>query len=443
MIKKNLFIFIGIFFYVCTVNAEELNLVLKDAFNFYPDIKKSYLDLQIKNKELSISKTDFLPSVNFSVGQGKTISKSYPDTNNYGRNALNPSSFDIDISQPLGATKLLNYKQAKNSLIAEKFSNKSIIQDILLRASNSYYDLLKNYFLLDVATKNENNLKQKLEATEQRFEFKDVTKTDVFQAKARYADAISKRIEAENNLEISISEFGAVVGRKPNIKWYSDDKKLITESNPVDWEKFGQLPNLPSSLESAIDNALENNPELNKLKYELINSKINISKNKLNFAPEFSITGSLGRSLESSRTIEKKDSYEVSAEMSIPLFNKGHNFYNLEKSKNDSVSLLKSIESKKINLKHEVKSSWKKIQSLKSSIDALELSVESNEVALEGVVKEAGVGTQTTLNILDAQKELTQAEASLVNARYQIISSSFDLLKSCGLLNFSYLGIIF
>ena len=129
--------------------------------------------------------------------------------------------------------------------------------------------------------------------------------------------------------------------------------------------------------------------------------------------------------------------------MSIPLFNKGHNFYNLEKSKNDSVSLLKSIESKKINLKHEVKSSWKKIQSLKSSIDALELSVESNEVALEGVVKEAGVGTQTTLNILDAQKELTQAEASLVNARYQIISSSFDLLKSCGLLNFSYLGIIF
>ena len=37
------------------------------------------------------------------------------------------------------------------------------------------------------------------------------------------------------------------------------------------------------------------------------------------------------------------------------------------------------------------KSSWKKIQSLKSSIKALEQSVESNEVALEGVIKEAGV----------------------------------------------------
>ena len=35
-------------------------------------------------------------------------------------------------------------------------------------------------------------LVKKLDATEKRFEFKDVTKTDVFQAKARLAQATSK-----------------------------------------------------------------------------------------------------------------------------------------------------------------------------------------------------------------------------------------------------------
>ena len=439
--KKGLILFFTIVTIVTSVNSENLNSVLKDAYNYYPDIKKSKIDLQNKNRDLSISKTDFLPSIDLSVTQGKSITKSFPDTSNYGDNALNPSTIDVDISQPLGASKYLNYKQAKNNLFAGEFGDKSIIQNILYRASKAYYTLLKDSFLLDVSIKNENNLRLKLDATEKRFNFRDVTKTDVFQAKARFADATSKRIEAENNLEISISEFKAIVGRDPDLNWYSNKDKLITESNPIDWNKFGELPKTPSSLESAVNMALDNNPELNKLKYELDNSKISIKKKTLNFFPELSISGSYGKSIESARTIDRKDSYEITANMSVPLFNKGHNFYNLEKSKDSAISIAKSLESKKINLKHEVQSSWKKIQSLKSSIDALKLSVESNEVALDGVSKEAGVGSRTTLNILDAEKELTQAEASLVNARYQLINSSFELLRSCGLLNFSYLEI--
>ena len=75
-----------------------------------------------------------------------------------------------------------------------------------------------------------------------------------------------------------------------------------------------------------------------------------------------------------------------------------------------------------------------KIESTKSSIDSLKLSVESNVMAVEGVTKEAGVGTRTHFKYLDAQKELTQSESNLVNAQYQLIISSFELLKLCGLL---------
>ena len=127
--------------------------------------------------------------------------------------------------------------------------------------------------------------------------------------------------------------------------------------------------------------------------------------------------------------------------MSVPIFNKGHNFYNLEKSKNSAISSFKSLESKKLDLIFQIQSSWKKIESTKSSIGSLELSVESNVMAVDGVTKEAGVGTRTTLNILDAEKELTQSESNLVNAQYQLIVSSFELLKLCGLLTFKYLDL--
>ena len=422
------------------LKSEELKDVLYDAYNFFPDIKKSKKELDISKKDLQISKTDFLPSLDFSASSGKNISKSFPDSSNRGVTALDPSKFDIDFTQPLGYDKVLNLRKSKNSFEISKLNFRSSVQNVLLKASNAYYTLLKDLFLLDVSKKNEENLKKKLEATEKRFEFRDVTKTDVFQAKARLAEATSKRIEAENNLDISISEFKKIVGRNPNVIWFDSEDKNIIKSNPKDWSKFGLIPKIPSTLDDALLTGLKNNPEYLKLQLEHVNSKIDIKKSNLVFAPEFSVTGSIGKSLESSRTIERKDSYSVTAEFTVPIFNKGHNIINLEKSKDTAVSNLKAIESKKLELTHLIKSSWAKIESTKASIQSLEISVDSNEMAVEGVSREAGVGTRTTLNILDAEKELTQSESNLVNAQYQLIISSFNLLKDCGVLNFSYLG---
>ena len=61
-----LFLFFSFF-----INAEELRDVLRDAYNYYPDVKKSKKDLENARKDLQISKTDFLPSLDFSSSQGE------------------------------------------------------------------------------------------------------------------------------------------------------------------------------------------------------------------------------------------------------------------------------------------------------------------------------------------------------------------------------------
>ena len=68
------------------------------------------------------------------------------------------------------------------------------------------------------------------------------------------AEAISKRIEAENNLEISISDFKKIVGRDPKINWFESNDKNVIKSNPKDWSKFGIIPNTPKTLERGIKN---------------------------------------------------------------------------------------------------------------------------------------------------------------------------------------------
>ena len=278
------FIFTSLIIIIChfsILKAEDLKSVLKDAYTFFPDIKKSQVDFQNAKKDLQISKTDFLPSLEFSASQGRNLSKSFPDTSKFNFTGVNPTSFDIDITQPLSYTKVINLKQARNSLKISDLKDKSVTQNVLFRASKAYYTVLKDYFLLDVSKKNEENLIKKLEATEKRFEFRDVTKTDVFQAKARLAEATSKRIEAENNLEISISDFETVVGRKPDINWFDTNNSKIITSNPKDWSKFGELPKIPSSLEQSIDLGLKNNPDYIQTLIQYENAKFDIKKSNL------------------------------------------------------------------------------------------------------------------------------------------------------------------
>lgn len=428
--------------YSTLTSSDNLQKVLTDAYQYYPDIKKSKFDLDASKEDLKISQTDFLPSFDLSLSQGRQVSKSNPDTSNYNYTNLNPSSLDLDVSQPIGATKYLNFITAKNKLLISRYENESLVQEVLYKAARNYFNFLKERFLLDVAMKNEKNLIQKFEAAEKRFSFRDVTKTDVFQAKARLAEATSKRIEAENNLEIARSDFKSIVGRDPDIIWYeTEEKKKITGSNPKDYNKFIQMPKLPGTLKNSLDLALENNPKFNQKKLEVENSRINIKIKALNFFPELSISGSYGKDVESSRSINRKDTYEVTAGITVPLFNKGHNIFNLNKSRDEASSLQNSMKTEEIDLVHNVKSNWKKIQSLLSSIKSLEVSVESNLVALDGVSKEAAVGTRRTIEILDAENELTLAEANLVNAQFNLIDSSYQLLKSCGLMNFKYLDI--
>ena len=64
--------------------------------------------------------------------------------------------------------------------------------------------------------------------------------------------------------------------------------------------------------------------------------------------PEFSVSGTVAKSLESSRSVERKDSYSVTASVTLPIFNKDHNILNREKSKNSAVVSMKAMETKRL-----------------------------------------------------------------------------------------------
>ena len=89
-----------------------------------------------------------------------------------------------------------------------------------------------------------------------------------------------------------------------------------------------------------------------------------------------------------------------------------------------------------------VASAWSNFQSSKSLLNSVESQVRAAEIANEGITAEyeSGFG-RTTLEVIQSNSFLLNAQISLANSERNYLLSQFNLLKSIGLLNSDYLKI--
>src|SRR3546814_5200718 len=106
-------------------------------------------------------------------------------------------------------------------------------------------DEIRDQAIVQLNQKNVSLLRTNLQATSDRFEIGDLTRTDVAQSEARLA-------LAEGDLRTA--EAGLIASRESYIR-------LVGEA-PVDLQQPPQLPNLPASTEDAVAIALTDNPDI-------------------------------------------------------------------------------------------------------------------------------------------------------------------------------------
>src|SRR3546814_16525637 len=106
-------------------------------------------------------------------------------------------------------------------------------------------DVIRDQAIVQLNQKNVAVLRTNLQATSDRFEIGDLTRTDVAQSEARLALAEGDLRTAEANLIASREGYIRLVGEAP-----------------VDMQATPQLPNLPATAEDAVTVGLNSNPEI-------------------------------------------------------------------------------------------------------------------------------------------------------------------------------------
>jgi outer membrane protein len=403
--------------------ADTLREALEAAYATNPNITAARAGLQVIDENVPIAKAQGRPNANATVSYSETV---------YNNTAI--STFTNDRSLAIGPTiqvPLYNGGAVKNSILAAETRVESGLANLRGTESSifsavvgAYMDVIRDESVVSLSRAQVGVLQVNLEATNDRFEIGDLTRTDVAQSEARLAQAMSQMESARSNLIRSKETYIQLVGRAPG-----------------DLEAPPPLPNLPSDPNMAVEIALDNNPDLIAAKGQTGAAALDRKAANASRLPTISgyTSGNYSNSLGSAQFNgnsagigQTSSSAQIGLRATIPLYQGGISSARIRQSQARLSQTQEALIATERNVIAQTRASYASWRASLQVISSSERAVSASELSLEGVRAENTVGNRTILDILNAEQELLNNKVNLVTARRNAYVAGFSLLAAMG-----------
>ena len=228
-----------------TASADTLREALVSTYHANPTLTAQRESLKATDAGVAISRSAGRPNVTGTIGVTRDLTRS-------GRfdTGLSDGPFvvgGIDGNMPLyqGGVVRNDIKASKKRVEAGRATLRAVEGDIFTEAVAAYMDVIRDRATVELNTNNVRVLETNLQATQDRFEIGDVTRTDVAQSEARLALARSRLTLAEGRATASEQNYRRVIGQPP-----------------AQLQPPPPLPPFPATADQAVQIALTNNPDL-------------------------------------------------------------------------------------------------------------------------------------------------------------------------------------
>ncbi len=406
--------------------GQSLEEALAAAYSNNPTLMAQRARLRGVDEQLPQALSGWRPSLDLEADSGVRATYSNATFLDKRRQHRDPSSLSLTLSQPLysGGQTVAEISKAENAIMAERAQLLAVEQYVFLAAVTAYVDVFRDQAVLELNVNNEQVLKRQLEATRDRFMVGEITRTDVHQAEARLARATADRIEAEGRREASRAAFKNVIGIPSG--------KLAAPKPPMDQ---------PKNVGNAVEAAVTGNPAVISAEYTGKALIDNVVKTRGELLPSIDLSGTASRAFDASSETSRFDSYEALVTLTMPLYQSGSVYSRLREAKQKAAEQRLKIDQARRDATESATRSWEKLQTVRARIDSFRTQIKASEVALEGVEREATVGSRTVLDVLDAEQELLDAKVSLVGAQRDEIVAIFELKEATGTLTARHINL--
>ncbi|MBM3515568.1 MAG: TolC family outer membrane protein [Alphaproteobacteria bacterium] len=332
----------------------------------------------------------------------------------------------VSLRQPVfrGLKTIAGTSQARAQVMAQRARLQSTEAQVLLESTSAYLDVLRDQAVLDLQINNVQVLNRQLEATRDRFRVGEITRTDVAQAEARVSGANASRIQAEGQLQKSRANYENNVGKPP---------EALTQP--------GTVTGLPGTIDEAIDVAIKSNPNFVAADFTAQAAQDGIDVSRGDLLPTFDIEAQYARGYDTLADKSTSTNAQARAVVTVPLYQSGAEYARLRQSKHTAGQRRLEADQARLDARETTTSAWENYQAFTASIDSIKAQITASEIALEGVQREAEVGSRTVLDVLDAEQELLNARVNLVRAQRDQMVAAYQLLSAMGRLNAETLGL--
>jgi outer membrane protein len=289
-------------------------------------------------------------------------------------------------------------------------------------------DVMRDRSIVELNANNVKVLDTNLEATRDRFEIGDVTRTDVAQSEARLSLGRSQLATAQGRLAGSEENYRRVIGKTP---------EALAPPPP--------LPPLPSTADEAVRIALVNNPDYIAATRQAQAAGFDVRVARAGRLPTVSgtLTGDYVNQLTGGTNGLDRSGTATSVGLTgrIPLYQGGLPGARIRQSQALEGQFLELVVASERLVVSNTRSAFATYKAALEAVASNDVAVKANELALEGVRAENSVGTRTILDVLNAEQELLNSQVLLVTAKRDAYVAGFQLLNAMGQAEAADLGL--
>ena len=327
----------------------------------------------------------------------------------------------LDVEQPIyRRDRRIALAQADSRIARADALYAAARQDLVVRVAERYFRVLEAEDELGFARAALEAFEQQLAQSRQRFEVGLIPITDVEEAKAGSDLSRAQLIAAENALDIAREALRETTGE------YQETLAPLTEMPLVTPE--------PEDIDEWTEIALTRNLRLLAARHDTETARREIERIEAGHSPTLDAVGSFGLNDSMSGAGETRRA-NVGLRLNFSLYDGGSVLSRTRESRHRHQRTLDVLERERRRSQRETRDAYLGVNSGISRVHALEQAVRSSQAAAEAVEAGFQVGTRTSVDVLDAQRELFRARRDLSEARYGYVLDVLRLKRAAGTLS--------
>ncbi|AUI69705.1 TolC family outer membrane protein [Beggiatoa leptomitoformis] len=332
--------------------------------------------------------------------------------------------YSVSLSYPLYRRDrqiLLEQADIGVKIAEESFASQQ--QALIQRLSSAYFTILNAEDNLRFTRSAREAFRRQLDQTQQRFDVGLIAITDVKEAQSGFDQAVSDEITAQNTVDQSYESLREITGS------YHKLLATLKADTPL-------LPPDPQDIDAWTKTALEQNPQVIVQLATIENARQEVERQRAGNLPTVDLTAqhAYNDTVRGDESNGMRTNNSIGVSLSYSLYEGGAIRSKIREAQQRYVQELDRLEQVRRSIQNQTHTNYLNVLSGISRVKASRQAVESALTALEAIETGFDVGTRTSVDVLNARRDLLDAQRNYSQSRYQYVLSTVTLKQSAGLL---------